>query len=210
MMQVQNYIPFGEHGHAGLTVQNLKCAGRAETFHARPQPAVPPTAGSLVLTGDLKDQETCLGVYLHVPGCTVHGSPVWKHAQKDRWIARYADGQWLIQQRRNVGSTDICHMRLCNPSTDFPHHSGQIWEEYDSKLQRWLEAPVFQCADDPSGERALLYNKRDAQRIKELETSGSPSKFKPVKQSRSLCRDCLEDPLKGGSRCFTCNPITRA
>ena len=54
MMQVQNYIPFGENEHAELTVRNLKCAGRAEMFHARTQPAVPSTAATLVLTGDLK------------------------------------------------------------------------------------------------------------------------------------------------------------
>ena len=201
------------------------------------QPAAPPPPATLVLSGELKDQDTCLGVYDLVAGATVHGSPVWRHVSRDRFIARFRDGTWLIQTQKNVvGLTDVCFMRFCDPSVALPHQSALVWEEFDSAAQMWIRAPVFTVREDASGELASLHLKRErqaekerraereAQAVRELaraselaqeRTLTTQSAFqRPTKgrtqptqpKKKMMCSDCLADALKGGSRCFVCDP----
>ncbi len=123
-------------------------------------------------------------------------------------------GHWLVQQAKNVGINDYCHLRLPDSSVAFPHLSSVIWEEYDSADSRaWIDAPVFQCAEDSSGELANMYLKRERNAALEVERQKKLSAHSHVSSGsrsltarRTLCRDCLEDPLKGGSRCFDCDP----
>lgn len=124
-------------------------------------------------------------------------------------------GHWLVQQAKNVGVNDYCHLRLPDSSVAFPHLSSVMWEEYDSADSRaWVDAPVFQCAEDSSGELADTFLKRERNAALEVERQKKLSAHSHVSSNsrsitnarRSLCRDCLEDPLKGGSRCFDCDP----
>ena len=204
------------------------------------QPDGPPPPATLVLSGELKDQGACLGVYDLVAGATVNESPVWRHASRDHFIARYRDGNWLIQTQKNVvGLTDICFMRFCDPSVALPHQSAVVWEEFDSQAQTWIRAPVFAVREDASGELASLHLKRErqaererraereAQAARELQaaselalqrklttqsgfqrpTKGRTQPTQPTQpKKKMMCSDCLADALKGGSRCFVCDP----
>ena len=50
----------------------------------------------LVLSGDVKHQHECLGVYTLVAGREAYGWPVWKHVSQDSWIARVSTGYWMV------------------------------------------------------------------------------------------------------------------
>ena len=131
-------MPSFKNVHAELTARNLQCARRAEMLDAQTTPAVPPAAGTLVLTDRRRSKGpgNLSGINIRVHRAALCMDRLCGSVSKnDRWIARYADGHWQIQQMRNVGSTIICRMCLCDPSTDFPHHSGEIWEEYVGKFK---------------------------------------------------------------------------
>ena len=187
----------------------------------------PPPPATLVLSGELKDQGPCLGVYGLVAGATVNGSPVWRHVSRDRCISKYRDGSWLVQTQKNVlGRTDVCFMRMCDPSVPLPHQSAVVWEEFDSAAQMWISAPVFTIRTDASGELASLHLKREQQAAREAQAAREEQAARELAQQRkpttqrafqrpskghtqpkkNLCRDCLDDPLAGGSRCFVCDP----
>ena len=196
--------------HDWMRMEHAEHAEHAEHILS----SFPPPA-SLVLTGELKDQETSLGVYVLVEDCTVNDCPVWQHISRDRCIAKYRNGHWLVQQTKNVGVNDYCHLRLPDSTVPLPHLSSVMWEEFDSAEARaWIDAPVCQCAEDSGGELALTYLKREENAEREVErkkklnahcySTRSNSSYAPP--TRMLCRDCLEDPLKGGSRCFACDP----
>ena len=180
-----------------------------------PSPPSPPPPATLVLSGELTDQGACLGVYSLLEDVQSHGAPVWRHTSRDRCIAHYENGTWLVQQAKNVGRNDNCHMRFSDPSVVFPHLSALPWEEFDSDAHIWIRAHVFQCVDDPSGEIAALYLKREMQAERERQAARQRAQqLKPAGQNaksftqpkKKMCRDCLTDPLKGGSRCFVCDP----
>ena len=57
-----------------------------------PERALPKPPTSLVLSGELKDQESCLGVYTLVEDFSANGCPVWQHSSRDRYIAKYRNG----------------------------------------------------------------------------------------------------------------------
>ena len=154
-------------------------------------------------------------MYSLVEGVKINGAPVWKHTSRDRCIAQHQNGKWLVQQSMNVGRNDNCHMRFSDPTVLFPHLSTLQWEEFDSDAQIWIRAPVFQCIDDPSGEIAALYLKREMQAERERQAARERAQqLKPAARNAKsftqpkskMCRDCLADPLKGGSRCFVCDP----
>ena len=104
-------------------------------------------------------------------------------------------------------------MRFPDPCVGFPHLSALPWEEFDSYAQIWIRAHVSQCVDDPSGEIAALYLKREMQaerqaareRAQQLKPAGQNAKSF-TQPKKKMCHDCLADPLKGGSRCFVCDP----
>ena len=142
-------------------------------------------------------------------------------------IAQHETGTWLVQQAKNVGRNDICHMRLSDPSVVFPHLSALPWEEFDSGAQIWIRAHVSQCVDDPSGEIAALYLKREMQAERERQAVRQRAQLKPAGQNaksftqpkKKMCRDdltenwfllfsnetlnthCLTDPLN--THCLT-------
>jgi len=64
---------------------------------------------NLFLSGELEHQRNCFGVYSLVDG-EVYGRPVWKHASKNRWIAKGSDGQWYVQEEEDVGVDDFGFM----------------------------------------------------------------------------------------------------
>ena len=202
--------------HAAMPVHNWV---RAELVAPPKSPAPPPShaasppPATLVLSGELTDQGACLGVYSLVE--QAHGSPVWRHTSQDRYISQCQNGTWLVQQAKNVGRNSVCHMRFCDPSVVFPHLSALPWEEFDSYAQIWIRAHVCQCVDDPSGEIAALYLKREMQVERERQAARERAQqLKPAAQNansftqpkKKMCHDCLADPLKGGSRCFVCDP----
>ena len=184
-----------------------------------PFPATPPPPSTLVLAGELRDQGECLGVYCLLDA-KVYGGPVWQHRTRDRFLAKHKDGSWLVQQNKNVGHNDYCHMRLSDPSNALPHLSAAAWEEFDSDAQLWVRAHVFQCIEDASGELSSLHLKREKQAVLEKQAAKERAQqerlaaengfYRPIKSymppKKKPCRECLEDPLKGGSRCFACDP----
>ena len=59
-----------------------------------------------------------------------------------------------------------------------------------------------------------MYPKREMQAERERQARERAQQLKPAGQNtksftqtkKKMCRDCLADPLRGGSRCFLCDP----
>ena len=100
----------------------------------------------LVLAGDVKNQPSCQGVYTLVAGREAHGWPVWEHESNDRWIARVATGNWMVQDKKNVGVTIEGCMLLVDRRQVLPHKCIGKWQEWDGR--GWVQAPQVNCAAD--------------------------------------------------------------
>ena len=109
------------HAHAFFATAELKC-------DADPPPA------TLVLSGELKHQSKCLGAYTLVAGRAAHGRPVWRHESGDKFIAKLANGDWAVQEEKDVGVNGDGFLWLSDANVLFPHQSRVelvAWEEAD-------------------------------------------------------------------------------
>ena len=81
----------------------------------------------LIFSGALTHNVSCLGVYSLVEERRANGRPVWKHGQADRWLARTRDGDWGVQQEKNLGGSRCC-LLLSDPNAMLPHQSSVLWQ----------------------------------------------------------------------------------
>jgi hypothetical protein len=117
-------------------VEEAKVARKEEARKA----LLPPAA--LSLRGELRHQESSLGLYWLVPDRKAYGQSVWKHESEDRWIA-FAYGNWLVQSGDSVGVKAEGYLLLTDKAAAYPHLSSVVWQEGDGK--DWHDAPNARC-----------------------------------------------------------------
>jgi hypothetical protein len=120
-----------------------------ECTHSSTDLVVPPV--KLALCGQLKHQAQCVGVYSLVPQREANGWPVWKHKSQDRWIVR-GDGNWLVQEEKNMGKNRNSHVQVGDSSELYPHATSKQWMEWGSisaEQKDWVPAPSLKCFSDP-------------------------------------------------------------
>ena len=106
---------------------------------------------SLSLCGELEHKTECLGTYLLGPQRIANGKPVWKHATADKWIAVGSDGNWFVQEGKDVDFKDAGFMRLEDTSASLPHQSTAVWEEWDGK--EYAKAPSCKMENTSTSEK---------------------------------------------------------
>ena len=105
----------------------------------------------LIFSGALTHNVSCLGVYSLVEERRANGRPVWKHGQADRWLARTRDGDWGVQQEKNLGGSRCC-LLLSDPNAMLPHQSSVLWQVREREGDgggAWKEATGLKCVADP-------------------------------------------------------------
>ena len=127
-----------------VSVGLILCGCAPHRFAGMQSSPDPPPA-TLALSGTLKKQSACLGVYSLVPDREANGQPVWKHSSADYWIAKTM-GLWMVQLEVDVGKNDTGYLMLRDPAASFPHRSSIGWQEWDGK--QWVSAPSLKCVPD--------------------------------------------------------------
>ena len=108
----------------------------------------PQPPATLVLSGELKHQRKCLGVYALEAGRTAHGRAVWRHERGGICIAKTSSGNWVVQGEANVGVNNNGVLRLRDANAAFPHLSDGAWGEF-SAVVGWQAAAGLKCTADP-------------------------------------------------------------
>ena len=124
---------------------------------------------TLELTGKLKEQTACLGLYALVPGRKAHGWPVWKHGWADRWIAATSGfGTWMVQEGSCVGKDNTGWLELAG-SPPFLHSSKAMeWAG-----AQWVGAPSLKCVPDEASAKGYSAQQAAVTKMAATQVSGN-------------------------------------
>ena len=107
-----------------------------------------PVAKALRLSGSLSGAPVaaaakCLGLYRLVPDRTVHGRPVWRHAERGQLWIGYSGHKWLVQTEMALGSAaGVLFLETAEWSPDLS--STGVWQAAAGGGS-WRSQPKIRC-----------------------------------------------------------------
>ncbi len=145
-----------------VTAVNSRKQAEIHTEEARSTNEQEDTPHTLVLSGRVSHQASCLGVYLRDDSKVVNGSPVWRKVGSNFHLAKCSSGMWLVQMEEYVGVSDKAHIKLVESVlVSKPwHESACTWQEYRDEGAEWIGMPWFRVIADPSPPKRLALTGR--------------------------------------------------